>query len=230
MKRNIICRFLSFVCTMALLGTSALAAQNPKGYLYDQETGELNPYYSTPEEVMPQEKNTAEDLELTINPVAPIGFNRYCISYSPNTYTYDYNNERFKIGSCRVDNTKNQISDADLIFEVNQSSSVGIVLTLGASYGGETDAVFAKVSAKYKAEVATSVSWTQGTKVQTGATVPAGQIGRVTGYIVGVYTAGTATYRVLNTSTDESWTEPGAIGVLVPTSNDWNLVIEIPCK
>ena len=81
MKRNIICRFLSFVCTMALLGTSALAAQNPKGYLYDQETGELNPYYSTPEEVMPQEKNTAEDLELTINPVAPIGFNRYCISY-----------------------------------------------------------------------------------------------------------------------------------------------------
>lgn len=46
MKRNIICRFLSFVCTMALLGTSALAAQNPKGYLYDQETGELNPYYT----------------------------------------------------------------------------------------------------------------------------------------------------------------------------------------
>lgn len=134
------------------------------------------------------------DLEPAINPVAPIGFSRSCISYSPNTYTYDYNNARFKIGSCRVDNTANQIREADLIFIVNQSSSVGIVLTLGASYGGETNAVFAKVSAKYKAEVATSVSWTRGTQVQTGTTVPAGQIGRVTGYVVGVYTAGTATY------------------------------------
>ena len=66
--------------------------------------------------------------------------------------------------------------------------------------------------------------------MQTGTTVPAGQIGRVTGYVVGVYTAGTATYRVLNTSTDETWTETGAIGALVPTSNDWNLVIEVPCK
>ena len=230
MKRNIVCRFLSFVCVMALLGTNALAAENPKGYIYDQETGKLDPYYSTPEEVMPQEEITAEDLEPAINPVVPIGFSRSCISYSPNTYTYDYNNARFKIGSCRVDNTANQIREADLIFIVNQSSSVGIVLTLGASYGGETNAVFAKVSAKYKAEVATSVSWTRATQEQTGTTLPAGQIGRVTGYVVGVYTAGPATYRVLNTSTDETWTETGAIGALVPTSNDWNLVIEVPCK
>lgn len=33
MKRNIVCRFLSFVCVMALLGTNALAAENPKGYI-----------------------------------------------------------------------------------------------------------------------------------------------------------------------------------------------------
>lgn len=226
--RKIIGRLVLFVCACAMLGTSVFAAQSPAGYIYNPETTKLAPYYETPEEVIPQREITEEDLEMYVNPITPHGFNRYCIAYSPKSYSYDYNNERFKIGVARVDNTKNKYESADLIFVATQSSSVGFTLTLGVECGGEVDAVFSKVSAKYRGEVATNVSWSAGETVQTGTKVPPGKIGRVTAYVIGVYTAGTATYRVLNTTTDEMWDEACGIGVLVPTTNAWNMVVEVP--
>lgn len=221
---------IACVCVCTMVGTTALAATPfPGGYVYEPETGEIYPYVSSPEEILSDITLTDEDMEPYINPIMPLAYVRSFVSYSPTSYTYDYNNERFEIGSVRVDNSLNQVAEADLVFVVTQSSSCQATVTVGVEAGGEVQAAFAKAQLKFSGSVAKTVSWTAGTTVETGITVPPGMIGKITAYVIGVYSAGTATYSVLNSTTDEMYYETKGIGILIPTTNAWNFVPEIPC-
>ena len=46
--------------------------------------------------------------------------------------------------------------------------------------------------------------------------------------VIGIYSNGKATYRMINTTTDETREEEVSLGALIPTTNEWNLVVEIP--
>lgn len=220
---------MSSILACSVLSSGAFAEDVvPKGYIYNPQTQETIPYYNSPSEVLQGASVTPEDMQTTTETtVQPRGFNRVFVGYSPGSFKYDYENARYKIGVTRLDNRQSS-EPAALTFKVHQSSSCGVSITSGVEYGGEVNAVFGSVSAKYGSEVSANVSWSQGTEVSTNAKVPAGQIGRVTAYVIGVYTAGTATYRVLNTTTGEMWDETGGLGALVPTNNAWNLVVQIP--
>ena len=151
------------------------------------------------------------------------GYARTFVSYSPTTYTYKYDDPQFKIGMTRVDN-RNNSTPASLNFEVTQSSHCDVEASLSVEYGGEVEAIFAKAEVKYGAEVSERVSWTRGTSVGTGVTVPAGKVGTITAYVIGIYSSGTVTYRVLNTTTGDYWDEKVGAGALIPTTNSWNFI------
>ena len=231
-KSRILCGIIGLLLCVSILSTTAFAAetnQTVSGYLWNSQTGELRAYVNSPEECLPMITMEAEDFTPYVNPVMTRGVARAFYSYEPNSYTYDYQNSRFKIGMVRVDNSGNHTTPAALVFAVDQSGSCSVTLTLGASLGGEVNAIFSKAQLTFGGEVASQVSWSQGTRVETNSSVPPGQIGRVTAYVVGIYSAGTTTYTVLNTTTDELWYDSVGIGVLIPTTNEWNLVVEIPC-
>lgn len=235
MNRRTMAAVLTAIAILVSVGNLTVLAEenrehNIKGYIWNSMTGELQEYCDSPDEVLPPINMTEADSEPYIELLQPHGFARAFYSYSPTTYTYDYQNERFKIGSVRVDNSKNVASPAELKFVVDKSGSCSTTLTTGVSYGGETNAIFAKAQLKFNAEVASTVSWSAGMSVGTNSSVPAGQIGKVTAYVVGIYSQGTATYTVLNTTTDELRYESVGIGGLIPTTNEWNLKVEIPSK
>ena len=48
------------------------------------------------------------------------------------------------------------------------------------------------------------------------------------GHVIGIYSNGKATYRMINTTADETREEEVSLGALIPTTNEWNLVVEIP--
>lgn len=219
------------VVLIGLLGTSVFAAEGNDigGYVYNTETGELQAYKESPDEVLPEIQITEEDMEpYTVEGPATRSIGRGFISYSPSTYTYEYENPQYKIGKIRVDNSDNKYSPADLVFTVEKSSSCSVEVSIYGEVGGEAGVIFAKAEAKFGGEVAFNVSWTKGTSVSTNTQVPPGKIGSVTGYVIGIYSQGTAVYRMINTSTDETWDETVGLGALIPTTNDWNLVVEIP--
>lgn len=233
-KRRMITLFAAVIMMLSVINTTAFAAENSsqeiKGYIWNSNTGELREYYNSPDELFPEIVMTEADKEPYTNPVMSRGIARAFHSYSPTQYTYDYDNDRFKIGVVRVDNSKNSVTPADLKFVVDRSGSCSTTLTTGVTYGGEVEAIFSKAELKFSGEVASTVSWSAGTSVGTNSSVPAGQIGKVTAYVIGLYSQGTAKYTVLNTTTDELWYDTVGIGGLIPTTNEWNLVVEIPCE
>lgn len=231
-KRKLFSLVIVTILSICLFNVTASAAEidSPaiKGYVWNPSTGQLEAYYNSPEECLPPLSMSEADTEPYINPIMPQGIARAFVSYSPTSYTYNYTNNLFKIGTVRVDNSKNTSSSANLNFTVERSGSCSITLTLGSSIGGEIDAIYAKAQSTFSAEVAAQVSWSAGTTVGTSSTVPPGKIGKVTGYVIGIYSAGTATYSRLNTTTDELTYEKVGIGALLPTTNAWNLVVEVP--
>lgn len=134
------------------------------------------------------------------------------------------------IGTVRVDNSLNQYSPASLIFVVEQSGSCSTTITMGATTGVEVDALYAKASLTFGLEVSDQVSWTEGIRIETESSVPPRQIGKVTGYVVGIYSGGTATYILENPATNKITYEYVGTGGIIPTTRNWNLVVEIPCS
>lgn len=228
MKKNRI--LVSLAVATALLfgvGTTALAADNAtsitKGYIWNSNTNHLEAYDSLEDDISVQVE------EVTPATVTPRGIIRTFHSYSPTSYSYDYNNAKFKIGMARVDNSSNMYSPANLTFTVEKSGSCCMTTTTGETIGSEVDAIYLKAQLQYNTEVSKQVLWTKGTKVETNTSVPAGQIGRVTAYVIGIYSGGTAKYEVENTATQSLSYDYVAMGALIPTTNVWNLVVEIPC-
>lgn len=163
-------------------------------------------------------------------PISPQASVRSFHSFTFGEYARDYENELFKIGEVRIDNSHNQYTSASGVFAVNQSGSCGITITLGMSYGGEVDAIFAHAEFQFHGEVAEEVSWTVGEYAEGSITVPPGKIGKITAYIIGMYYGGTATYAVENLATGTVRYENRSIGALIPTKNSWNFVVEIPAE
>lgn len=126
----------------------------------------------------------------------------------------------------RLDNRENPKTSSNLYAEVTYSGSTSAALTLGAAYGGEVNAIVAKVQGQVTGSAAMSVSWTKGVRYSANTTVPSGKVGYVWAYVVAVYSNGTAVYNVLDTSTDQIWSESKGIGGLVPTHNI-NLKVQI---
>lgn len=195
------------------------------GYVYNPITGTTQIYYSSPAECLPDLPETCLDKTPYIAPQTR-GVARSFYSYSPSSQKYDYANSRYKIGLTRLDNSSSSVPTS-FSFRVEKSGSCGVVVTEGLTIGGETDALFAKVKAEYGSQISRSVSWTASQSAGAETTVPAGKIGTITGYVIGVYSQGTATYTRLNTTTDELVYETMGMGGLVPTNNEWNLVVSI---
>lgn len=209
-----------------------LAEQEVKGYILNTETGSLQEYYNTPEESLSDiSANETEEVSMTKDSaIMPRAFTRVFHSYLPNTYSYDYDNSLFKIGMVRVDNSKNNYTSASLVFTVERSGSCSSTVTVGTTVGGEIDAIYAKAKVEFSGEVANQVTWSAGTRVETGSSVPPGQKGKVTAYVVGVYSGGTAKYIIENLATNSVTYEQVGIGALIPCTREWNLVVEIPCS
>lgn len=224
---------LCFLMAPTALATSESTLE-PIGYIYNPDTGALKPYYFSPQECLPvlaQPEQTMTDSHtaIPIPDYMPRAIIRTFHSYSPTSYTYSYNNSRFKIGFSRVDNTRSS-QPTDLIFKVEKSGSCSMAITSGITIGGEMDAIYAKAKAEFGAEVTTQISWTSGQSSSTGSKVPAGQIGKVTAYVVGMYSNGTARYTLENPATGTIQYENVGIGAIIPTTNGWNFVIEIPSE
>lgn len=222
---------IACIAIIGLLGIPVSATENDVagGYVYNTETGELQAYKENPNEVLPDIQVNSEDIEpYIVNAPGTRSIGRAFISYSPRTYTYEYTNPKFKIGKIRVDNTANKYESASLVFVTENSSSCEMTYSAAMEVGGELQAIFGKASIKFGGEIARKVSWVRGTSVSTTSSVPPGEIGSVTAYVIGIYSAGTATYRMINTTTDEVWEENVGVGALIPTTNEWNLVVEIP--
>jgi len=135
------------------------------------------------------------------------------VGYSPNSYTRDY--EFLKIGAGRADN-RGGVTPMKLIALVSYTSSTTAAITQGATVGGEVDAAVAKVRAEYTATASLSVSWTMGTTYQAQSDTPPGMVGYMDVFVPGIYTLGTATYKVLDTSNEKITTVNRGIGVRVP--------------
>lgn len=230
--RRIVAMLLILVLVLPILSIASFAeaddTERIRGYLWNPQTGELKAYHTSPEEVAPPINLHDFNREPYVNPISTHGIARAFYSYSPSRYTYDYTNSRFRIGSVRVDNSGNKTSSASLQFTVKNSGSCSTTVTSGMTYGGEVQAIYAKASLEFSGSVAATVSWSSGTDVGTASSVPPGQIGKITAYVVGLYSQGTATYTLLNTSTDEIRYDSVGIGAIIPTTQAWNLVVEIP--
>ena len=230
--RVLICLVMAGAVFFAV-GTTAFAAESSarevKGYIWNPQTDELCAYHSVPDAGVLEFKTTEGSDDADALPMLPRGFIRTFHSYSPSTYTYKYDSELFKIGFVRVDNSHNSSEPADLTFTVQNSGSCSTTITSGYAIGGELDAIYYKATLEFSGEVANQVSWSRGMSVGTSTSVPPGQIGKITAYVVGIYSGGTATYAVENTATNQMRYEYVGIGALIPTTNAWNLVVEIPC-
>lgn len=229
-KRKMSVMLFAMLLLVSIVPYSASAAstQNDSiigGYVYNPITGTTQVYYNSPAECLPDLPETCLDKTPYIAPQTR-GVARSFYSYSPSSQKYDYANSRYKIGLTRLDNSSSS-SPTTFSFRVEKSGSCGVVVTEGLTIGGETDALFAKVKAEYGSQISRSVSWYASQSAGAETTVPAGKVGTITGYVIGVYSQGTATYTRLNTTTDELVYETIGMGGLVPTNNEWNLVVKI---
>lgn len=137
------------------------------------------------------------------------------------------NNESREIAYNRVDNRGNPYAEADLYCEVATSGTVGASITTGMSVGGELDAIVAKVKTEVNVSATLSASYTSGYRCGSSTKVPPTKVGYMWLYVVGYYSNGTSTYRVLDTSTDQIRTVQQGSGALVPRANSFNYKIEI---
>lgn len=228
-KRKMNTIVLAVLLVLSIVPFSAFASSNQDdsvigGYVYNPITGTTQTYYSSPAECLPDLSKTCDKTPYIA--AQPRGVARAFYSYSPSTQTYDYTNSRYKIGLTRLDNSSSAYPTS-FSFRVEKSGSCGVVVTNGLTIGGETDALFAKAEAEYGNQVSRSVSWYASQSAGAETSVPAGKIGTITGYVIGVYSQGTATYTRLNTTTDELVYETVGMGGLVPTNSEWNLVVNI---
>ena len=105
-KQKRLALFTAIIIIASVLQVPVLAEQEVKGYILNTETGCLQEYYTTPEESISDiSANETEEVSMTKDSaVMPRAFTRVFQSYSPNTYSYDYDNALFKIVMVRVDN------------------------------------------------------------------------------------------------------------------------------
>lgn len=146
-------------------------------------------------------------------------------SYNQDSYTYDWTYQ--DIGVNRVDNTDNLYTEAELYVELSETCEVGTTLMTGTLIGGEVEMVVAKVKAEVTATASSTVSRAKGTIFGSNTKVPPGKIGIMYVYVPAVYSQGTMTYTILDTSNDSIWTESRGIGMKIPFDNGLNTDIDI---
>lgn len=133
-------------------------------------------------------------------------------------------NQHFEIDSDQLDN---RYSTTSTTFTKTLSTSGSLSATLTESVGvsGELSTVVSKVKEEVDYTASVTASWSAGEATSATNVVPAGMIARVTVYLKGVHAGGTATYTVLDTSRDVTWTEQKGLGAIVPVRG-FNFVFE----
>lgn len=189
--------------------------------LYNPVTGECSPLY--PEAIA----NTNETVEAHLD--EPIESNSArmlvwnFVSYSHRTATTDY--EYYQIAYTRLDN-RNSTNPSNISLTLSNSGHVDATITSGVKVGGEVSAVVGKLKEEYSVSASVSVGWTSGQTVMASSSVSPGKVGYIYVYIPGIYADGTATYTVLDTSTDTVTTVTQGLGALVPDGNFSFKVVE----
>ena len=121
----------------------------------------------------------------------------------------------FEIDSDQLDN---RYSTTSTTFTKTLSTSGSLSATLTESVGvsGELSTVVTKVKEEVDYTASVTASWSAGEATSATNVVPAGMVARVTVYLRGIHAGGTATYTVLDTSRDVTWTEQKGLGAIVP--------------
>ena len=138
--------------------------------------------------------------------------------------THKPEDQYFEIDSDRVDN-KDSTTSTTFTKTLSTSGSLSATLTESVGVSGELSTVVSKVKEEVNYTASVSASWSAGEATSAENVVPAGKVAYITVYLRGVRAGGTATYTVLDTSRDVTWTEQKGLGAIVPVRG-FNFVVE----
>ncbi len=226
---------LVFSSMVPVLAKSQSEKGTSIGIIWDEETGKTtyydldNPLKDKPIHLDKQPSNEdIENAKKKKSDISPQALMPVLIRYDQDSARINYEAEY--VGFTRVDNSKNLFTPASIIFIADDTDSFSASTSATYETGLELDAIVAKVQATVTIGGTVKREWTAGHSYGAESSVPPREIGRITAYIPGTYSAGTLVYKVYNTYDDSYFIDYVDIGATVPANHAWNLKVEIPSE